>query len=178
MGDVGIGRSKIGEEGNEIAHACRRLAPREDGEKGKKEGKGAAHGLFMRRGGAGSIDQIPKLWVLREKFIFGKGQLGAKGEILEGVFVEDAVDDKAGLGFFEIDAVFPSAIAVEGAIRATDNAKTVGMFFEKVGGEDVEFAEDLDLKRGRELGDFGRTGGGEDDLESGHVRRNLTGEGG
>jgi hypothetical protein len=28
------------------------------------------------------------------------------------------------------------------------------------------------------LGDFGRTGRGEDDLESGHVRRNLTGEGG
>jgi len=50
------------------------------------------------------------------------------------------------------------------------------MFFEKVGGEDIEFAEDLDLKRGRELSDFGRTCGGEDDLESGHVRRDLTGE--
>lgn len=182
MGDVGIGRSKIGEEGNEIAHACRRLAPREDGEKGKKkgkkEGKGAVHRLFLRRGGAGSIDQIPKLWVLREKFIFGKGQLGAEGEILEGVFVEDAVNDKPGLGFLEIDAVFAGAITVEGAVGPADDAKTVGMFFEKVGGEDVEFAEDLDLKRGRELGDFGRTCGGEDDLESGHVRRNLTGEGG
>jgi len=52
------------------------------------------------------------------------------------------------------------------------------MFFEKVGGEDVEFAEDFDLKRGRELGDFGGAGRGEDDLEGGHVRRNLTGEGG
>ena len=88
------------------------------------------------------------------------------------------MDDKARLGFFEIDAVFPSAIAVEGAVGPADDAETVGMFFEKVGGEDVEFAEDLDLKRGRELGDFGRTGGGEDDLKSGHVRRNLTGEGG
>ena len=88
------------------------------------------------------------------------------------------MDDKAGLGFFEIDAVFPSAIAVEGAVGPADDAKTVGMFFEKVGGEDVEFTEDLDLKRGGELGDFGRTGGGEDDLKSGHVRRNLTGEGG
>ena len=88
------------------------------------------------------------------------------------------MDDEAGLGFFEIDAVFPSAIAVEGAVGPADDAETVGMFFEKVGGEDVEFAEDLDLKRGRELGDFGRTGGGEDDLKSGHVRRNLTGEGG
>jgi len=86
------------------------------------------------------------------------------------------MDDKAGLGFFEIDAVFPSAIAVEGAVRPADDAEAVGMFFEKVGGEDVEFAEDLDLKRGRELSDFGRTCGGEDDLESGHVRRNLTGE--
>jgi hypothetical protein len=28
------------------------------------------------------------------------------------------------------------------------------------------------------LGDFGGTGGGEDDLKGGHVRRNLTGEGG
>ena len=88
------------------------------------------------------------------------------------------MDDKAGLGFFEIDAVFPRAIAVEGAVGPADDAETVGMFFEKVGGEDVEFAEDLDLKRGGELGDFGRTGGGEDDLKSGHVRRNLTGEGG
>ena len=88
------------------------------------------------------------------------------------------MNDKARLGFFEIDAVFPRAIAVEGAVGPADDAETVGMFFEKVGGEDVEFAEDLDLKRGRELGDFGGTGGGEDDLESGHVRRNLTGEGG
>ena len=88
------------------------------------------------------------------------------------------MDDKAGLGFFEIDAVFTRAIAVEGAVGPADDAETVGMFFEKVGGEDVEFTEDLDLKRGGELGDFGRTGGGEDDLKSGHVRRNLTGEGG
>jgi len=149
LGDVGIGRSKIGEKGDEIAHACRRLAPREDREKGKKKGKGAVHGLLMGRGGAGGIDQIPKLWVLREKFVFGEGQLGAEGEILEGVFVEDAMDDKAGLGFFEIDAVFPGAIAVEGAVGPADDTETVGMFFEKVGGEDVEFAEDLDLERGR-----------------------------
>ena len=88
------------------------------------------------------------------------------------------MDDKTRLGFFEIDAVFPRAIAVEGAVGPADDTETVGMFFEKVGGEDVEFAEDLDLKRGGELGDFGRTGGGEDDLKSGHVRRNLTGEGG
>ena len=71
MGDVGIGRSKIGEKGDEVGHASRRLAPREDREKGKKEGKSAIHGLFMRRGGAGGIDEIPKLWVLREKFVFG-----------------------------------------------------------------------------------------------------------
>ena len=80
------------------------------------------------------------------------------------------MDDKTGLGFFEIDAVFTRAIAVEGAVGPADDAETVRMFFEKVGGEDVEFAEDLDLKRGGELGDFGRTGGGEDDLKSGHVR--------
>lgn len=36
LGDVGIGRSKIGEKGDEVAHASRRLAPREDREKGKK----------------------------------------------------------------------------------------------------------------------------------------------
>ena len=88
------------------------------------------------------------------------------------------MDDKTGLGFFEIDAVFTRAIAVEGAVGPADDAETVGMFFEKVGGEDVEFAEYLDLKRGGELGDFGRTGRGEDDLEGGHVRGNLTGEGG
>ena len=92
--------------------------------------------------------------------------------------MENAVDDQARFGFLEIDAVFPSAIAVEGAVGPADYAETIGMFFEKVGGEDVEFAEDLDLKRGRELGDFGRTGGGEDNLKGGHVRENLTGEGG
>ncbi len=36
LGDVGIGRSKIGEKGDEVGHASRRLAPREDREKGKK----------------------------------------------------------------------------------------------------------------------------------------------
>ena len=102
----------------------------------------------------------------------------AEGEILQGIFVEDAVDDEAGFGFFEVNPVFARAVAVEGAVGAANDPEAVGMFFEKIGGEDVEFAEDLDLKRGGELGDFGRTGGGEDDLESGHVRRNLTGEGG
>ena len=47
LGDVGIGRSKIGEKGDEVGHASRRLAPREDREKGKKKGEGKVHRLFL-----------------------------------------------------------------------------------------------------------------------------------
>ena len=36
LGDVGITRSEIGKEGDKVAHASRRLASREEREKGKE----------------------------------------------------------------------------------------------------------------------------------------------
>ena len=102
------------------------------------------------------------------------GKLGAKGEVFEGVFVEDSMDDEAFRSFFKVDAVFTCTVAEESAVGAANRAEAVRMLFEKVSGKDIEFSKDLDLQRGRQLGDFGGAGGSEDDLEGGHVRRNLT----
>ena len=82
--------------------------------------------------------------------------------------MENAVDDEAGLGFFEVNPVFARAVAVEGAVGAANDPEAVGMFFEKIGGEDVEFAEDLHLEGGRELSDFSGASGSEDNLKGGH----------
>ena len=82
--------------------------------------------------------------------------------------MENAVDDEAGLGFFEVNAVFARAVAVEGAVGAANDPEAVGMFFEKIGSEDIEFAEDLHLEGGRELSDFSGASGSEDNLKGGH----------
>ena len=104
------------------------------------------HGLFFS--GFARIDQFPEFWVFGENFVFRKGELGAEGEVLQGVFVENTVDDQAFLGFFEIDAVFIRSVAVQGAVGPADDAKAVGMFFEEIGGEDIKFTKDLHLERG------------------------------
>ena len=105
--------------------------------------------LLFRFGGVWRVDEVPKSWVFGEDFVFGKGKLGAKGKVFEGVFVEDSMDDKAFVGFFKIDSVISRTVSVEGAVRAADGPEPIGVFVEKIGGEDIEFTEDLDLERGR-----------------------------
>jgi len=104
------------------------------------------------------------------------GELGAKSEVFEGVFVEDSMDDESFGGFFEVNTVLSSTVAKESAVGAANRAEAVRMLFEKVSGKDIEFSEDLDLERGGQLSDFGGAGGTEDDLEGGHVKKNLTGK--
>ncbi len=81
-------------------------------------------------------------------------------------------------GFFKVDAVFAGAVPVQGAVGATDRSKAVGVLFKKIGGEDVELAQNLDLQGGGQLGDFCGAGGGEDDLKRGHGIGNLNVPGG
>lgn len=50
------------------------------------------------------------------------------------------MNGEAGARFFEIDAILAGAVAVEGTIGATNDAKAIGMFFKKIGGEDVKLA--------------------------------------
>ena len=63
-----------------------------------------------------------------------EGELGAKGEVLQGVFVKNAVDDQALLGFFKIDSVFVRPVPVQGAVGPSNDAKAIRMFFEEIGG--------------------------------------------
>ena len=76
------------------------------------------------------------------------GKLGAKGEVFEGVFVEDSMDDESFGGFFEVNTVLSSTVAEESAVGAANRAEAVRMLFEKVSGKDIEFSKDLDLQRG------------------------------
>ena len=55
--------------------------------------------------------------------------MGAKSKVLKRVFVKDSVDGESFCGFFEIDTVLPSTIAVESSVRAADDAETVRVFF-------------------------------------------------
>jgi hypothetical protein len=124
----------------------RRLASGEPRGKGKEKEEDAVHGLFLS--GFARIDQFPKLWIFGENLVLRKGELGAEGKVLQGVFVENAVDDQAFLRFFEIDPVFVRTVPVQGAVGPANDAKAVGMFFEKIGGEDIKFPKDLHLERG------------------------------
>jgi len=76
------------------------------------------------------------------------GELGAKGEVFEGVFVEDSMDDESFGGFFEVNTVLSSTVTEESAVGAANRAEAVRMFLKKISGEDIEFPKDLDLKRG------------------------------
>lgn len=48
-----------------------------------------------------------------ERLVFVDGQFGAEQEVLEGVAIEDAVDDDVVLGDFEVDAEIFGAVAVK-----------------------------------------------------------------
>ena len=61
--------------------------------------------------------------------------------------MENPVDHESLGCFFKVDPVFAGAVPVQSAVGATDRSKPVGMFFKEIGGEDVEFPQDLDLKR-------------------------------
>ena len=123
-----------------------RLASGEPGGKGKEKEENTVHGLFLS--GFARIDQFPEFRVFGEYLVFRKRKLGAEGEVLQGVFVENAVDDQAFLRFFEIDPVFVRPVPVQGTVGPAHDAKAVGMFLEEIGGEDVKFAKDFHLKRG------------------------------
>jgi hypothetical protein len=123
-----------------------RLASGEPGGKGKKKEEYAGHGLFLS--GFARVNQFPEFWVFGENLVFRERELGAEGKVLQGVFVQDAVDDQAFLGFFEIDPVFIRPVSVQGAVGSANDAKTVRMFFKEIGGEDIKFPKDFHLKRG------------------------------
>jgi len=43
--------------------------------------------------------------------------------------VKDSVDGESFCGFFEVDTVLPSTIAIKSSIRAADDAEAIGAFF-------------------------------------------------
>jgi hypothetical protein len=112
-----------------------------------------------------AIDQFPELGDLLQHFVLGHGELGAEEKILEGVFVEDAMDDESGVVALEINAVFLRAIAVEIATLALEFAEFLGVGLVEILRQKIEFAEDLELECFGELGELGGAAVVEDDLE-------------
>jgi hypothetical protein len=119
----------------------------------------------------GGVNELPKAGIFGKFLIFGSRQLGAKGKILEGVFVEHPVNHQAGGFLFKVNPVIPGPIPVEGAIRALHLAEAIGMTGKKVRGQDVEFAENLHLQGGRKLANLRGAGRAENDLESRHAEK-------
>jgi len=74
-------------------------------------------------------------------------------------------------GFFKVDPVFAGTVPIQSTVGATNCSKSVGMLFKKISRKNIEFAQDLDLERSGQLGDFCRAGRGEDDLKRGHKGR-------
>ena len=115
------------------------------------------------------IDQFPELGVFGQRLVFRTGKLRAKGEVFQGIFVENAVDDEAGLLLLKIDAVVARAVTVEGTVGPANRAEAIGMTGQEVRGQDIELAQNLDLERGGELTDLRGAGRGENDLKSRHA---------
>ena len=51
--------------------------------------------------------------------------------------------------FFKVDPVFAGTVPIQSTVGATNRSKPVGMLLKEIGGEDIEFAQDFNLKRGR-----------------------------
>ena len=113
------------------------------------------------------INQFPKLGHSLQHLVFGHGQLGAKEEILECVLVQDAMDEQARLGALEINPILLGAIAVQMALFAFELAEFIGIGLVEVLGQEIEFAENLQLKQFGQMGQFGGAAVVEDNLEHG-----------
>ena len=100
-----------------------------------------------------------------QHFVLGHGEFGAEEEILDRVLVQDAMDEQAGFGALEVDAVFLGAIAVQIALLAMQLAEFIRIGFVEVLGQEIEFAQDLELKELRQLRQLGGAAVVEDDLE-------------
>ena len=113
------------------------------------------------------VNQFPELGDFLQHLVLGHGELGAEEKILERVFVEDAMDEQPRLDALEINAVFLGAIAVQIALFAMELAELFRIGLVEVLGQEIEFAEDLQLEHFGQVGQFGGAAVVEDDLEHG-----------
>ncbi len=124
------------------------------------------------------INQFPEFGLLLQYLVLGHGELGAEKEILERVFVQDAVDQQARLDTLKINPVVLGAVTVQIALLAMELAEFIGIGLVEVLGQEIEFAENLQLQHLGQLGDFGGAAVVEDDLEHGGKGRSEKEEGG
>ena len=115
---------------------------------------------------AAFLDEVPKVLVVGESFVFGRN-LRAVEEVGEGAFVKDAMDDDFVVVDFEVEAPVVSPKAVEGLAIANQFAEfLVIKVFEILRG-DLELVKNLELGKGVELRNLGGGDFVEDDLEHG-----------
>jgi hypothetical protein len=100
-----------------------------------------------------------------EHLIFAEGNLGAEEEILERVLVEHPMDEEAGVGALEVDAIFLGAITVKIPFLSLELSEFLGVSLVEVLREEVEFAQDLELEQLGQLGELGGATVVEDDLK-------------
>ena len=100
-----------------------------------------------------------------QHFVLGHGELGAEEKILDRVLVQDAMDEQARLGALEINPVFLGAVAVEIAFLAMELAEFIGIGLVEVLGQEIEFAQDLQLEHFGQVGQLAGATVVEDDLE-------------
>ena len=75
------------------------------------------------------------------------------------------MDEEASVGALEVDTVVLGAVAIEVAVFAVELAEFIGVGAVEVLGEEVEFAEDLQLEHFGQVGQFGGAAVVKDDLE-------------
>ncbi len=114
-----------------------------------------------------AVDEFPELGDFLEHLVLGHGELGAEEEILDRVFVQDAMDEEACLGALEINPVFLGTIAVQVALFAVELAEFFGISLVEVLRQEVEFAEDLQLEELGQVGQFAGAAVVKDDLKHG-----------
>src|SRR6266446_4699654 len=96
--------------------------------------------------GLGRFNQIPKLRVLLEGFVFFDGQGGTVEEIFEGIFAEDAVDDDAQFVPLEINAIVANAKAMQNFAVSFQLTEVLEVGAHDFLGQPAKFAKDIQLK--------------------------------
>ena len=114
------------------------------------------------------LDELPKLRVLLKRFVLLHFQPGTEEEILQGMPVENTVDEQAEFMALKIDAIVADSEAVQGAAGPFQLAESVQLSLHDLLRQAAKFTEDLQLQFLGHACQFRRASGIKDDLERAH----------
>src|SRR4051812_36428281 len=105
-----------------------------------------AHRAGLLGGDLGRLDQVPKCWILLQRFVLLHFDPGAKQEILERMTIQNAVDDQPKFVPLKINPVIPDPKAMERSARSLQFSEVVHLGVHGLVGQTAKFSQDVQLQ--------------------------------